>query len=292
MNSFEQLHPVCLFSYFVAVIVLILLCHHPLAMVLACACALFFLYNVEGRAAFKWCKWMLPVVLFIAIVNPLFNHRGITPLFRINDQWITLEALGYGITSGLSMAALILWFACYQKIMTNDKFLYLFGQIAPSSALLITMAWNYIPDLTKKMKDIQDGQKMLEGDEEKSFLKNVKKALKTVSVLLGWSLENVVEQADSMKARGYGLRRRSTFHLFRFEGKDIFFLIGMGSVSIICFVLRFLGCGTMEFYPRMQSLTEGRETLLFFAFFFILSSIPGWIQWKEDRRWNSYDLKG
>ena len=80
MSSFEELHPACLFSYFVAVMVLFFLCHHPLAMVLACACALFFLYNIEGRRAFSWCKWMLPVVLFIAVVNPLLNHRGVTRL--------------------------------------------------------------------------------------------------------------------------------------------------------------------------------------------------------------------
>ena len=158
MSSFEELHPACLFSYFVAVMVLFFLCHHPLAMVLACACALLFLYNIEGRRAFSWCKWMLPVVLFIAVVNPLLNHRGVTRLFKLGNQWITLEAFGSGLTSGLSMAAIILWFACYQKVMTNDKFLYLFGKIAPSSALLITMAWNYIPDLTKKMKEIRDSQ--------------------------------------------------------------------------------------------------------------------------------------
>lgn len=215
MSSFEELHPACLFSYFVAVMVLFFLCHHPLAMVLACACALFFLYNIEGRRAFSWCKWMLPVVLFIAVVNPLLNHRGVTRLFKLGNQWITLEAFGYGLTSGLSMAAIILWFACYQKVMTNDKFLYLFGKIAPSSALLITMAWNYIPDLTKKMKEIRDSQKMLKGTEEERGWKQVfsrtKDALQTVTVLLGWSLENVVEQADSMKARGYGLRKEQHF---------------------------------------------------------------------------------
>ena len=86
MSSFEELHPACLFSYFVAVMVLFFLCHHPLAMVLACACALFFLYNIEGRRAFSWCKWMLPVVLFIAVVNPLLNHRGVTRLFKLGNH--------------------------------------------------------------------------------------------------------------------------------------------------------------------------------------------------------------
>lgn len=292
MNSFEELHPVCLFSYFVAVIVLILLCHHPLFLFLACGGALFLLYNIEGTKAFLWCRWLLPVVLFIAIANPLFNHRGVTLLFKLGNQWITLEAFAYGLTSALGMAALILWFACYQKIMTNDKFLYLFGKVAPASALLITMAWNYIPDLTKKMKEIRDAQRMQEGMEEENFRKKLKRALRLVTVLLGWSLENVVEQADSMKARGYGLRKRSTFHLFRFERKDVYFLFGMLLVAGICFLLRGMGCGTMEFYPRMLVFENGEKEKIFFLLLLILFYVPGLIQWKEERRWNSYGLKG
>ena len=35
----------------------------------------------------------------------------------------------------LSLAALILWFGCYSEVMTSEKFLYLFGKIAPASAL-------------------------------------------------------------------------------------------------------------------------------------------------------------
>ena len=194
------------------------------------------------------------------------------------------------------MAAIILWFACYQKVMTNDKFLYLFGEIAPSSALLITMAWNYIPDLTKKMKEIRDSQKMLKGTEEergwKQILSRTKDALQTVTVLLGWSLENVVEQADSMKARGYGLRKRTTFHLFRFEQKDIFFSGIVGVIVIFCFVLRGMGCMTMEFYPQIQSGGSKKANSLFLVLFLILLGIPGLIQWKEEKAWNSYDLKG
>ena len=107
-----------------------------MAMVLACACALVFLYNIEGRRAFSWCKRMLPVVLFIAVVNPLLNHRGVTRLFKLGNQWITLEAFGYGLTSGLSMAAIILWFACYQKV-TNDKFFIFLGKLLhPAHSLL------------------------------------------------------------------------------------------------------------------------------------------------------------
>lgn len=47
-------------------------------------------------------RFLLPMMLVIVVANPLFNHRGVTMLFMLFDQWITLEAIGYGAVSALS----------------------------------------------------------------------------------------------------------------------------------------------------------------------------------------------
>ena len=36
-------------------------------------------------------RFVLPMFLFIAIANPIFNHRGVTMLCMLFDQWFTLE---------------------------------------------------------------------------------------------------------------------------------------------------------------------------------------------------------
>lgn len=290
MRYFKNLHPICIFCYLVLVILLILLCKDPFVMLLACFGALFFLARTETRnTAIGRLKMLLPMVLLITIANPLVSHKGVTRLFLMFGQWITLEAVCYGITSGLSLAALILWFACYQKLMTSDKFLYLFGKIAPASALLITMTLNLVSKLQLQLKQIQDSQEMLR-PEPVGNLQKLKKAMRHVSTLLGWSLENTVEQADSMKARGYGIQRRTTFHLFRFETRDAMFLGMLTLLGVLCLAARFTGCGVMEFYPRMDALSFDGKHLLFYGVFGILVCIPGILEWKEELLWRFYSL--
>ena len=289
MNSFGSLHPICIFVYFVTVILMILLCLNPIMTLIACIGAIFFLMKTEGAKLGSWIKMIFPMVILIALANPIFNHKGVTRLFVFLGQWITLESVCYGITSGLSLAALILWFACYQQIMTSDKFLYLFGKVAPATALLISMSLNLVPKLKNQLRQIQDCQEMLQPNTT-TVLGKLKKSLRHVSTLMGWSLENTVEQADSMKARGYGIRKRTTFHLFRFESRDSRFLFLFLGLAVICTAGRISGFGTMEFYPRMDKLFGSWIEIIYYFLFLILVLIPGIMEWKEELLWQYYDL--
>lgn len=290
MRYFEHLHPVCIFTYFVLVIGMSLACMHPVMSFLSCVGAVLFLLRIRGlKGTLGQLKFVFPLFLFIAIANPLVNHRGVTLLGMLFDQWITLEAICYGVTAGLSLAGLILWFACYQQVMTSDKFLYLFGQIAPGTSLLITMALQLIPKLGRQLQQIQQSQEMLR-PEKKGIIYKVHTALRHTSTLVGWSIENAVEQADSMKARGYGIRRRTTFHLFRFDSRDARFLGGiliLGGVSVIA---RMFGHGTMEFYPRMDAVITGESGLVLYGLFALLVCLPAVLEGKEALRWRSCGL--
>lgn len=289
MSGFKNLHPICSFSYFAIAIILVLVCQTPVAMLEALAGAVFFLHCTEGGKVWKRLRYLLPMLLLIAFANPLLNHRGVTRLVKIMNQWVTLEALCYGITAGLSLAALILWFGCYQEVITSDKFLYLFGKAAPGTALLISMALNLVPKLEQELQQIREGQEMLYPDKP-GHMEKIRKAIRHVSTLLGWSLENTVEQVDSMKARGYGLRRRTTFHLFRFESGDRKFMLLLLLLGGSCIAGRCLGYGTMEFYPRMDSIVNGAGDILFYLVFMAFMWLPGLMEWKEEVLWRSYDL--
>ena len=289
MSGFKNLHPICSFSYFAMVIILVLVCQNPISMLEALAGAVFFLHCMEKGKVWKRLRYLLPMLLLIAFANPLLNHRGVTRLVKVMNQWVTLEALCYGITAGLSLAALILWFGCYQEVITSDKFLYLFGKAAPGTALLISMALNLVPKLEQELQQIREGQEMLY-PEKPGRMEKIRKAIRHVSTLLGWSLENTVEQVDSMKARGYGLRERTTFHLFRFESGDYKFMLLLLLLGGSCIIGRCLGYGTMEFYPRMDSLVNGAGDILFYLVFLVLMWLPGLLEWREELLWRSYDL--
>ena len=291
MRYFENLHPICILIYFVAVIGLTLACFHPVMLVVSLVGAFSFLLRLKGgKGAGQQLRFVIPMFLLVAVANPLINHRGVTLLGMFLNQWITLEAIAYGITAGLSLAALILWFGCYSEVMTSEKFLYLFGKIAPSSALLISMALQLVPKLNRQLTEIKESQEMLR-PAKKNFAGKLGTAIRHTSTLVGWSLEGAVEQTDSMKARGYGLKRRTTFHLFHFDSRDFRFLCGVLMLSGVCVIARAFGHGHMEFYPRMDAVITGESGIVLYFLFGVLAFLPAILEGKEALVWRSYGLK-
>ena len=292
MRFFDNLHPAVSMAYFVLVLVLTLICMHPVMVVLSFLGASWFSIRLRGLKSYgRTMCFVGPMFILIALANPLFNHRGVTPLFEINHLWYTLEATIYGLVSACSLCSVVMWFTGYQKVMTSDKFLYLFGKPFPGTALLITMTLRFIPQLQQNRREIKQAQAMLNEKGTRLFQK-LGMALRNLSVLLTMSLENAVETADSMKARGYGARRRTTFHLFRFDGRDARTLGAIIAISGVVILARCFGHGYMEFYPRMTPLVLGAASYTMFVFCAVLMILPGILETKEAIRWRSCVSKG
>lgn len=290
MRFFGTMHPAVSMCYFVCVIGLTLACPHVVTVLLSLLGGAMFNLALRGGKAFgKTMRFVLPMFLIVCIGNPLVNHRGVTMLFLLFDQWITLEAIVYGVVTACSLAAIILWFGCYQEVMTSDKFLYLFGKIAPATALLITSALRFIPQMQQNAAQIKESRAMLQDNSPRLFQK-LAHAVQNLSALLGMSMENAVETADSMKARGFGARRRTTFHLFRFDARDARTLAVMLTLFGICVVARCYGHGYMEYYPRITALTMGASSMTMFILFAALMLLPSILEAKEAVVWRSYGL--
>ena len=114
--------------------------------------------------------------------------------------------------------------------------------------------------------------------------------LRNLSVLLTMSMENAVETADSMKARGYGERRRTTFHLFRFDGRDARTMGLILILSVVCLAGRIYGHGYMEYYPTMTEMIMGTPSITMFLTFGALMLLPSILEAKEAVIWRSYGL--
>ena len=184
---------------------------HPVTVVLSFLGASWFSIRLRGwRAYGHTMRFVGPMFLLIALANPLFNHRGVTMLFTINHLWYTLEAVCYGLVSGCSLCAVIMWFTCYQEVMTSDKFLYLFGKPFPGTSLLITMTLRFIPQLQQNRREIRQSQAMLQ-EEGTRLLQRLGSALRNLSVLLTMSMEAAVETADIYESPG--LWCQAAYHL-------------------------------------------------------------------------------
>lgn len=101
---------------------------------------------------FVFCRFILPLMLLTAILNPIFNHKGLTVLFYLKRNPVTLESVAYGAASGVMLGSVLLIFSCFNRIITDDKILYLFGRIIPSLAVVISMALRFVPLFTTQAK--------------------------------------------------------------------------------------------------------------------------------------------
>lgn len=168
---------------------------------------------------------MLPVFLISAVLNPMFNHEGATILLYLPSQNpLTLESIVYGFASGVMLVSALHWFSCYQVVMTSDKFIYLFGKAIPAMSLVLSMVFRFVPKFKNQITKVSDAQKCIGRDVTNgNILSRAGHGMKILSIMTTWALENSVETADSMKSRGYGLRGRNHFSIYRFDTRDCIF---------------------------------------------------------------------
>lgn len=108
---------------------------------------------------------MIPFLLFMAVMNPVFNHQGVTILFYLNNgNPITKESILYGVAAACMFVTVIVWFSCYNVVMTSDKFIYIFGKILPALSLIFSMVLRFVPRYLAQIKVISNAQKCIGRD--------------------------------------------------------------------------------------------------------------------------------
>ena len=114
--------------------------------------------------------------------------------------------------------------------------------------------------------------------------------MRRLSVLLTMSMEAAVETADSMRARGYGEARRTTFHLFRFDTRSAVTMAAVLSLAAVCTAGRIYGYGCMEFYPRIYALDTDAGGAAMLAAFAAVMFMGAILEMKEAAVWRSCGL--
>lgn len=250
---FSTMHPVLLLFYALGAPVLAMFGKNPVTMGMMFLCAVSVHWFYLGGASTKdGLKGIAFVVLFVSVLNMLSNPMGITELFKIGSRLFTLESMCYGLLNGLMLGTVILWFRCFTAIVPNDKFLYLFGRRFQTAALLLSMILKLFPETRYKIRCIRAAQMSEAGEEKQSLRVRFSRSMRQMSSLLEWSMEDGIETADAMKARGYGEGRRSSYQKYRFYHFDITFFIVMVIlyVGAICEVV---GTGeAFSYYPTLH----------------------------------------
>ena len=292
MNFFSSLHPFVLLFYFISVVAITMFTMHPILLCLAFLGAICYGFLLEHPlAVLKSLGFYALLFLLIALTNPLFSHNGVTPLFFLNGNPVTLEAIFYGAAIAGMLVSVFYWCRCYQHVMTSDKFLYLFGKIIPKLSLILSMSLRFVPLFLQQVKKISMVQKTMGLYATKSVTERLKGAFGVFGAIVTWSLENAVDTAASMRARGYGLKGRTSFHLFRFYRKDaiILGLMLVLLVSIICLMAQ--GALDYTFYPRMTGILFTGQAIACYLLLFLFYLLPLFVELKERLLWNYYVSK-
>ena len=285
-TRFEKYHPLVSFIYFIFVLFISMLTMNPIIIVISYVSSILF-----GITIFKLVEMLkslvysIPMLIMMAIVNPLFVHKGETILFFLNDNPITKEAILYGVFASLMMMSVFYWCKAYSAIMTSDKVLYLFGRSMPKLGLIISMAMAFVPKLKKKYKEIDEAQKALGIYSSKSYVDKIKNKLRVLSILLTYSLENSIETADSMRARGYGLKKRTHYSLFKYTKYDAIFLFSTSAVAITSLIFIFIGIGDYNFYPTMTVIQNTILNISLYVMLVVLFGISIFMEVKENLLW-------
>lgn len=287
MNEFKMYHPLVNFSYFAYVFGLACTGMHPLMLASSLFCSFLYMCMIGGKKALHSLAFLLPAMLITAVINPLFNHEGMTVLEYLPDgNPLTLESIIYGLCAAASLVSVLCFFICFSSVMTSDKFMYLFGKIIPSLSLILSMTLRFVPLFSERLKKTAEVQKCIgKGLDEKGVFRKIKNALRILSITVTWALENAIDTADSMKARGYGTEKRTSFSNYCLEKRDIAVLFYILLLGTYVMVGKFKGQTDFSFFPVIKSTPITMYSISVFVSYFLLCMTPVIIELWEVRKW-------
>lgn len=287
-DAFSQMHPIVNIIFFAFVIGFSMFIMNPACLLISLVCALFNVLYLNGKKAVRLSVlYLLPTIIIIAIVNPVFNHDGVTMLAYFPwDNPLTLESIIYGIATAVLLSSIVLWFSCFNEVMTSDKFIYLFGRVIPSLSLVLSMALRFVPKFIFQFNVIRNSQKCIGRDiSDGKLLQRLKNAAKIISIMISWALENAIETADSMKSRGHGLKGRTAFSIYRFSKRDAAVLSLIMTSGVILIIMSVLDVAKFRYFPSVKGNVISAPAIIYYALYFSLMIMPLAINVWEGIKW-------
>lgn len=105
-DTFSNMHPFINFIFFALTIGFTMFIMNPVCLAVSFLCALVTALYLNGKKAVRLSLvFLLPMILLIVLVNPVFNHEGMTILTYFPwDNPLTLESIVYGIASAFLLS--------------------------------------------------------------------------------------------------------------------------------------------------------------------------------------------
>ena len=282
-DAFSRSHPAVNFLFFLGVILAAVLIQHPAYVLAGVVTGAIYYLLLNGGKGLKFLLLLLPLFVFVAAINPLFNTDGQRVLCYVLGRPYTYEALLYGAALSGMIVVMLLWFGCYNQVLTGDKFTSLFGNLIPAISLLLVMVFRMVPNFIRKTKQIA-GARMSIGKGAGGNATAKEKlvcGLSVLGALTTGALEGSVITGNSMRSRGYGTTKRSSFMIYRMTLTDWLLLMAMAALMGLTLAAACFGQLTAAFTPVLE-VAPVSWGLVFYTLYLM---IPILYHWKEAAQW-------
>lgn len=292
-DVFSSYHPINHLLFFTIVLIFTMIFMHPVGLFISLLSSLSYFTYLKGKQALlKHLAFLLPIIILSASLNPLFNHAGVHILMYLpSGNPLTLESILYGFASAMLLASLLTWFSVLNLIVTSDEIVYLFGKVAPHFALVLTMTLRFVPKFKNQLLSVAATQKVLEINQSNSPIKKIKRGMQTLSIVVMWSFEDAIDTANSMKARGYGLDKRSHFSIFSFKKRDKRFLSGFIILTLPLLISIYTKHTSWYYFPNVQAFNLNATQISLWLMYLTLTLSPLMLNLEMEMKWKRSQLK-
>ena len=287
MTYADRLHPLTVFAFYCAILVLTMTATHPVALLPLFSCAVLLrTVQIGVKKVLAGAPIALLLLLTVAAINLFLVHRGAKILFFLYGKPVTLEAGLAGVSSGVMILSVILFCACLSRSLSGDRMLSLFGRRLPRLALLLRMTLGFLPRFRVRYREISDARGALGIAVERGWFAKIRARLSDLSILLTLMLEESMDQADGMRARGYGLPGATRATTEPRSARDAILSVCLVLLLIPALWPLFSGRGEWNWYPLdAAALVPDLRLIVSFSAGTVIAVLPILLEGKENLKW-------
>lgn len=244
--AFELFHPAVPSLLFGGIVILSMVSIEPACTAILAAGGLLFIVLTQGlHEALRKLRWQLPLLILICLINPLFSATGSTLLCKLGPFYIYGESLAFGATMGTLLVGVLLWIEGMGSVIGQDELLTMTGGALPMATLAVSMTARLVPQLMRRASAIRQSMNSASASAGIS-------PVRLMNALTSSALEDSIERADSMRARGWGAsKHRSRYRSRAFRSLDAIAFVGVATLLSLSFWGAYTILEGWHFYPKM-----------------------------------------
>ena len=285
---FDSYHPAINLIYFVVAIGCTVWFHHPVFVAISYLCAFAYSVKLKGKKSLIFNLILIPLIVIFTGWYAYYNHFGITNIKQnIIGNQITLESLAFGLVIGITAAAVIMWFGCIHELITADKVVYLVGRVSPKLSLFLSILLRMVPHTREKASKINTAQRGIgRGVGDGNILRRLLNVFREISIILTWLIESSVSMSASMRSRGYGLRGRTAYSMYRFDNRDRSLVLAFFGCIAMIIAAVLLDQTQIHYDPQIIFNRITAASVLFYAAYAVFLLLPMVLQIVGERHFD------